>query len=64
MRNVLLPKRLAEYVTASQLRKLGMADAVFERDPTFGSAQLETSTKDVEEVETPMSVEVDLLKVR
>ncbi len=51
-------------MTTAQLRKIGMQGAVFERDSTFGLVQPQTSPEEPKARETPIAINVDLLKVR
>ena len=64
MRNEFYPRKMAEYVTAAQLRKLGLQDAALERDPTFGISQQQIPSQQPKETEAPITVAIDLLKVR
>lgn len=64
MRNEFYPRKMAEYITAAQLRELGLQDAALERDPTFGITQQQIASQKPREPGAPITVAVDLLKVR
>lgn len=62
MRNEFYPKRLAEYMTKSQLREVGMENIQSERDSTFGMYKPKAAA--APEKEERVEVEIDLLRVR
>jgi hypothetical protein len=64
MRNEFYPRKMAEYVTAAQLHELGLQDSALERDPTFGISQQQVASREPKKPEAPITVAVDLLKVR
>jgi hypothetical protein len=68
MRNDFYPRKMAEYITKEQLKKLGMEHVQLERDSTFGLALPEAqNTSELlldEEHDKAIEVHADLLKVR
>jgi len=62
MRNDFYPKKLAEYMTKSQLREIGMDNVAVERDSNFGIAEDEAPIQEEEEAESSIAVDLDLLR--